>query len=71
LTNSQPYDIINLTKQREIKKMLFKRKRKIKQYAVAYKWIDTDEIIVDVFDSHQMTWMGMDWAVEILAVKEV
>lgn len=51
--------------------MLFKRKRKIKQCAVAYKWIDTDEVIVDIFDSQQMTWMGMDWAVEILAVKEV
>lgn len=51
-------------------KKLFK-KEKIKLYIVAYKWIDTDEIIVDIFDSHQMTWIGMDWAVEILAIKEV
>ncbi len=49
--------------------MLFKRKEKIKQYAVAYKWIDTDEILVDVLDSQQLFYYNIDWAIEILSVK--
>lgn len=51
-------------------KNLFKRNKK-KMFAVAFKEIDQDEVQVDVMDGRSLHYLFIDWAFEILAIKEI
>lgn len=51
-------------------KKLFKRNKK-RMFAVAFKEIDQDKIQVDVIDSQSLSYLSIDWAFEILSVKEI
>jgi hypothetical protein len=47
------------------------RKNKKRLFAVAFKEIDQNEIKVDIMDSRTLSYLSIDWAFEILSVKEI
>lgn len=51
-------------------KNLFKKNKK-RMFAVAFKEVDQNEIKVDVMDSCSLAYLSMDWAFEILSIKEI
>lgn len=51
-------------------KNLFKRNKK-RMFAVAFKEVDQSEVQVDVMDSQSLSYLSIDWAFEVLSVKEI
>ena len=50
-------------------KKLFRNKKRM--FAVAFKEIGQDKIQVDVMDSQSLSYLSIDWAFEVLSVKEI
>lgn len=48
----------------------FKRNKK-KMFAVAFKEVGQDKVQVNVMDSQSLSYLSIDWAFEILSVKEI
>lgn len=51
-------------------KKLFNKNKKIK-FAVAFKEIGCEDIQVDIMDFSSLCYLSIDWAFEILAIKEI